>query len=654
MKMLPAALGSRLRAAGVAELLTRGARAVAMLVVDYTRAYLVRPPTAASSGPIGRRLGVDRTSLGPFRTKSVEQPVPVSDFLRNPLTGQRSPGRFATLIRRQQSGRYGDIHFLAEPSRFATLPLQAARTVRERERTMIIAEMTRWIRQNPYCRTVHWTSGIEVAIRALNWTATLACLETDSPIGAEPRKLILSSLRRHFQYLAGHRSTFSSANNHYVAEIVALAVLAHVLELRHARRWQARSRRWISREVMRQTDRDGYSRERAVRYHDEVTQLVLVGVASFRRAGKEFEPHVLQRLRQMVGFSRWIHAGPGFGTRLGDSDDGYPVAQCPAGLANSVSALGTLLGLQGAVRPDLASVIFAGGIEDPRGRPTVSQSGTVQSTDSVDGVDGYRSSAGIMRAQRGAWTVVFDAGDLGLPPLFAHGHADLLSVQIWYRREPVAIDAGTGSYHRDQLQWRYYFRSTRAHNCVALGEHDQSVQLGRMQWDQGASCVVDAARFSPSEAYFSARFVGFDRYGIPLVHRRRVSVNEERVAVHDAFLPAVAVDSEAGSNQPEADATGTLFWHLSPDVSTRIDEPAVVSCRTRSGMLLDIALDPRLSVRIARGERNPKLGWYSPQYGSIVPSDTVVAELTATRGVEYRTIICNRSNGETTSTRSLR
>ena len=52
--------------------------------------------------------------------------------------------------------------------------------------------------------------------------------------------------------------------------------------------------------------------------------------------------------------------------------------------------------------------------------------------------------------------LLFDHGELGMAPCYAHGHADALSVQLEIGTRELLIDPGTYSY-TGHPQWRRYF-----------------------------------------------------------------------------------------------------------------------------------------------------------------------------------------------------
>ena len=58
-------------------------------------------------------------------------------------------------------------------------------------------------------------------------------------------------------------------------------------------------------------------------------------------------------------------------------------------------------------------------------------------------------------------SLTFDHGPLGMAPLYNHGHADALSVNVALDGEALLVDPGTFRYNDEPL-FRKYFKGTRA------------------------------------------------------------------------------------------------------------------------------------------------------------------------------------------------
>lgn len=67
--------------------------------------------------------------------------------------------------------------------------------------------------------------------------------------------------------------------------------------------------------------------------------------------------------------------------------------------------------------------------------------------------------------------LLFDAGKIGPDYMPGHGHCDCLSFELSIDEKPLFVNSGTYQY---QGKLRNYFRSTKAHNTLAIGDLEQS------------------------------------------------------------------------------------------------------------------------------------------------------------------------------------
>jgi Heparinase II/III-like protein len=201
--------------------------------------------------------------------------------------------------------------------------------------------------------------------------------------------------------------------------------------------------------------------------------------------------------------------------------------------------------------------------------------------------------------------LILDHGLLGMPPCYAHGHADALSILFQAGGQDVLADTGTFAYlgHPD---WRRYFRGTRAHNTVVVDGLDQAVQETGFQWS------------SP----FNSRLV---------IRAERADGETVLVAMHDGYLQRtgvihwrgllyrypglwVIIDRLTGSGIHDLE----LNWHLGltpiPDGNGYLLEGA----ESRIRLTIEGG-----EVAIHRGKTAPILGWRSRFYGGKEPMDTL-------------------------------
>jgi hypothetical protein len=221
-----------------------------------------------------------------------------------------------------------------------------------------------------------------------------------------------------------------------------------------------------------------------------------------------------------------------------------------------------------------------------------------------------------------------DAGPHGFMAIAAHGHADALSVEVRHGGVEVLADPGTYCYH-GEARWRSYFRSTLGHNTLEVGGRDQSVPGGPFLWLQHArSRRTSPGLVSPDGAAtdvltWSAEHDGYRSLKPPATHRRTVRLwpAARRLEMTDEVDCGDAV---SGGEPPFR-----LAFHFGPGVSAVLDgESLQLAWETPEGAAHSAVMElaPTVTWRLARGEDNPVLGWYSPRFGVKEPAFSVVGQ----------------------------
>jgi hypothetical protein len=207
-----------------------------------------------------------------------------------------------------------------------------------------------------------------------------------------------------------------------------------------AERWLAYGLYLLEQEAPHQIRQDGGGREEALWYLRFVSDLYGLVVSLFRHHGQLIPQKLEQAFERSRDFLQTMtRFTDGRLPPIGDGDNGY------------------------ALSPFL-------------------QFGPVR-TEPSPGLTSFHLSGYSILQGRNQERLLFDHGELGMAPCYAHGHADALSVQLEVGNRELLIDPGTYTYtgHPD---WRQYFRGTRAHNTVTVDGQDQAVQETSFRWSQ--------------------------------------------------------------------------------------------------------------------------------------------------------------------------
>jgi Heparinase II/III-like protein/Heparinase II/III N-terminus len=585
------------------------------------------PPSARAAVPpeAARRLvaAAERLLAGDWEVLGTPRPDVVDpDWFHDPVTGRRAPDTaLAFGIDHRDEAVTGNVKSVWELSRHHHLTVLAAAwwlTGDTRYADVVAAQLRSWWRANPFLTGIHWTSGIELGVRLVSWVWIRRLLD-DWPGVAdlfEENTEALAQLRWHQEHLAAFHSRGSSANNHAVAESVGrLAAACAFPWFAESEGWRRDATRELERELDANTFPSGINRELATDYHRFVTELGLVALVESEAAGHPLDDATRSLLARSLDAAAGLLDAAGGPARQGDGDEGRALVldapdedpwavllacgantlgPCDWWPALSPGVMSTLLGAVTPVRPVTE-------------RPDAAPRGFADA-----GVHVLRTSASDGPE---IWCRC-DGGPHGFLSIAAHGHADALSIEVRHDGVELLVDPGTYCYHGEP-EWRSYFRSTRAHNTVEVDGEDQAIEAGPFMWAQHADAVLDVAVAGPEgPQVWAAHHTAYSRLDAALCHDREV--------VLDATGGRLLVtDTLTSSRQHQQ----RMFWHLGPDVTAElVDGDAKLTWPGRDGtthhghLRLPIALE----WSAHRGETDPPLGWYSPRFGTRVPTTTLV------------------------------
>ncbi len=429
---------------------------------------------------------------------------------RNYVSGAEWPDLPSAAIDYRRADIAGGAKATWELGRLTSLPTLALDARIEGDRASV-ARAIRWLddftARNPLGHGIHHTSGIEMALRVMTVSWTLALLGDEAASARLAPDLGL--LAQQALHCRDHLSLGSSANNHLIAEHAAIVTLAAAFPLlRDAEGLLSRSLAALERETLRQIHADGVPAEQAFGYLPFVWELLLVPFVAAHHAGREVSPAVKDRLRASLEFARTIRLPGGRWPQIGDEDDGRVLLaeEGHSRLDRVGNALAAWLDADALSDTDPALALLLAGRAPRPARAA------------ADGRRELEAGGYTVWRERGL-LVTFDHGPLGLGSIAAHGHADALSVTVFRGFDPLVIDPGTLAYHEDTAA-RDRCRGTPAHSTVNFAGRSQSVMRGPFLWGP-------RAKVRPAEDGFECAWATGE------VHWRRVEVDGDRITLHD-------------------------------------------------------------------------------------------------------------------------
>jgi asparagine synthase (glutamine-hydrolysing) len=188
-------------------------------------------------------------------------------------------------------------------------------------------------------------------------------------------------------------------------------------------------------------------------------------------------------------------------------------------------------------------------------------------------------------------------------------HADQLHVDLWWRGQEIACDAGTYLYS-GQGMWRNALAHTSAHNTVIVDNQDQMKMVSRFTWTDWARGKV----LKQDEKNWQGEHDGYRRLSDPVIHKRTVSMLDG-----DRWL---VVDHLAGRRVHHY----ALHWLLSDFPYIRKENsiclwPGSTNYQVQMGLL-----EGNSVFSIVRADPHSTRGWRSRYYGHKEPAISALLE----------------------------
>ena len=432
----------------------------------------------------------------------------------------------------------------------------------------LAGELASWRRSNSLGIGINWSSAMEAAIRihALLWVAGFL---RGTPQGPPPQ--VAHMIYEHATFVAAHRSSHSSANNHLLVELSGLIVAALGLG-GSLRRLYAPALRQLTAEVARQVFADGVHAEMATHYHVFVLEALLL-VVLLQRAHGAPSPALEAAVRSMAGYLRAVRCDDGRLLQQGDSDDGCILAWCRTAHHDQLLAAAAIVGARPRRRapppPATPEGVFwlTGGTEASPVDAPLARSRRFADSGQV-----------VLRSAR--LHVSFDAGPFGFGSLAAHAHCDALAIALAVDGRRVLVDRGTYRYNGDRAA-RDRYRLTAAHNTAQIGVLEQAAPSGAFLWSRRPAITIHRCELSPDGDVVQASHDGFSGW----THRRTL------LHRHGAL---VVIDEFPGSAAPERVVSR---YHVAPELGVVALAPTRFRVEAAGSPLAWFACNAR-SVRV--------------------------------------------------------
>jgi len=466
-----------------------------------------------------------------------------------------------------------------------------------------------FLRQCPPGVGIQWRVGLELGLRLVAWAWIVEFLRGSPAATPERGSALLRSADAHMTWLERYPSLYSSANNHRLGELVGLVVggLAFPQLPRAAERAEAGLDGLVA-ELGRQVHPDGVNAEAAVGYHAFVLELCLPAIAALRRAGRPVPEGLAAPVRAMADVLGTLASDGGTLPAIGDDDDAVAVQLTSVRDDDRERLLSRLRSAAALTGADRARVVP--GMDEQTAWLCGPQAESVRTAERVPGSAAFPAGGLVVLRRRdtaaGELRAVLRAGPFGLGPIYAHAHADQLTLCVAAAGEEAVVDAGTFTYYGER-RWRDYARSTAAHSTVTLDDRDQVTPAGAFLWRRRVDGVLERVELDGDTLRVTAHHDGY----APVRHVRTVTLGPDGLEVVDRLTGGAG------------EALVGLRWHMAPG-DVEAEGPRALWRGRAAALRLEVA--GAGALRVVRGCESRPMGYRSTAMNVWEPSPTLVAE----------------------------
>lgn len=465
---------------------------------------------------------VGRFDLLGYRGLSFGQPI---DWQRDPLRDKRAPAAHWSRVPYLDVAVVGDHKLVWELNRhrhFVVLAQAAWLSGNDGFLNALEQQWREWMAANPPTHGINWASSLEVAFRSIAWLWAAGLARGRGRDRSGFWGTVSQWLMLHGGHLERYLSTYFSPNTHLTGEALGLFYLGCRLEeTPTTRRWRETGWRILRQELDRQVHPDGTYFEQTTWYQRYTVDFYLHALLLADEAGIRVPTHLRDRVARAADVLLHVMRPDGTTPLVGDDDGGRLAA---LGSAEPDDFRGTLA--LAAVVLNRPEYCFAAGVPGSAlvwllGPAGLDRFEALEPTSPPARSRGF--SDGGYYVLRDGWSpessvMVVDAGPHGSLAA-GHAHADALGFDLAVAGAPLFVDPGTMSYVGREREW---YRSTAAHNTVAVDGLSSSEPAGMFRWSRWARTSVDAWFTREWVDGLAAWHDGYQRLPDPVVHHRTV------------------------------------------------------------------------------------------------------------------------------------
>ncbi|MCA9915503.1 MAG: alginate lyase family protein, partial [Anaerolineae bacterium] len=537
-----------------------------------------------------------------FSSEIVEGTFP-PDWHQNPLDGSHLPADKHWSLIPDFGGQ--DIKYVWELSRFDFVPTLVRAYTRTHNDLYAEAFWTLvldWIERNPPQRGPNWKCGQETSIRLMMWSFGLYAFQNTAATTAVRVSRLVQAIaaeaERVAQYIGFARST---RGNHSITEAVGLWTVGLLFpELAQADHYRDVGRNELLKEASYQFLADGTYSMHSLNYQRMSLQAVLWAL----RLGEVNHDRLPEWLYERVGaavefISQMMEPETGMTPNHG-SNDGSLILQltaCDYGDFRPLVQLGHYVchgrRLLDAGPWDEALRWFG---YDAYDTPI----GLVQQDSD------FRAGGYYTQHAESSWAFIHAPTYSERPQ-----HSDQLHVDLWWRGQNIAIDAGTYRYNAPD-PWNNALATTAVHNTVMVDSLEHMTRASRFTWSDWAQCedVYREADTNGQWSLWQGAHTGYHRLENAVDHQRSVlRLASDTWVIIDRMLASAAHDYR-------------LHWLLN-DFPYAVNGQEITLETAAGPYLLHLGANHTAELDVVRADVDSVRGWQSRYYGQKAPAVSV-------------------------------
>ena len=205
------------------------------------------------------------------------------------------------------------------------------------------------------------------------------------------------------------------------------------------------------------------------------------------------------------------------------------------------------------------------------------------------------------------YKAMFDFGKIGMEPLNAHAHCDILSFNLNINGNPFLVDSGTYKYHKDE-GFRDYFRGVSAHNTISIDEKNQFELLGPFISSKSPLTKLDKLLSD----YIQASSECYKKLGCRIT--RAIFFDNDCISIEDTVV-----------NKSKKNRKIKSFFNMEPKIDCELKENKIICKQNNREIIIEFLSEVKLSL--VKGNKKDKIeGWYSKKYYKKVETYTLIIE----------------------------